>query len=154
VLPLKKILCPTDFSDPSYAALEHAVELATHFDSELCLLHVVPFSPVSPPDLMAVAVVPDDERLETAERQLREVAATRVPANVRVRCEVKMGYADKEIACAADDEHADLLVIATHGLTGWRHMVFGSTAEAIIRASHCPVLTIHHRPHDATEATE
>ncbi len=151
MLPLKKILCPTDFSEPSYAALDHAIELAAHFEAELCLLHIVPFLPASPPDLglgiLVVADRPSDaQRLDDATRRLLEVAAERVPPAIKVRCEVKMGYADKEIACAATDGNFDLLVIATHGLSGWRHLVFGSVAEAIVRQSRCPVLTVHAAP--------
>ena len=147
MLPLQKILCPTDFSEPSYAALDHAIELAAHFDAELCLLHIVPFSSASPPDFMALtAVLPDAERLDNAARLLHEVAAARVPSGVKACCEVKMGYPDKEITCAAEDENFDLLVIATHGLSGWRHLVFGSVAEAIVRQSRCPVLTVHAAP--------
>jgi universal stress protein A len=151
MLPLKKILCPTDFSEPSYAALGHAVELAAHFDAELCLLHVVPFSLASPADFTGISAVmmagpPDAERLDEATRLLQEAAASRVPSGVKSRCEVKMGYADKEIVCAAIDGNFDLLVIATHGLSGWRHMVFGSVAEAIVRQSRCPVLTVHATP--------
>ena len=147
MLPLKKILCPTDFSEPSYAALDHAVELAAHFEADLVLLHIVPFAPTVATSYLAVTPVPSDaERLDEATRRLLEVAAERVPSGVSARCEVKMGYADKEIACAADDGHFDLLVIATHGLSGWRHLVFGSVAEAIVRQLHCPVLTIHAAP--------
>ena len=151
MLPLKKILCPTDWSEPSYVALDGAIELAKHFDAELCLLHVVPFLPATPPDLafalIAVTdVASDAERLDEATRLLQKVAAERVPSGVRARCEVKMGYADKEIVCAAADGKFDLLVIATHGLSGWRHMVFGSVAEAIVRQTHCPVLTVHAAP--------
>jgi len=157
MLPLKKILAPTDFSEPSYAALDHAVELAAHFDAELCLLHVVPFSSGSPADFTGMTAVmtagpSDAERREDARRLLHEVAATRVPPSLTMRYEVKMGYADKEIACLAAAENCDLLVIATHGLSGWRHMVFGSVAEAIVRQARCPVLTVHATP-IAEEAT-
>ena len=142
----KKILCPTDWSEPSYAALAQAAELAGVFDAELCLLHVVPFAPVPSSDMMAMVVGPPDaQRLDEAKTKLQEVAA-RLPDGVKVRCEVKMGYADKEIACAAADDQFDLLVIATHGLSGWRHMVFGSVAEAIVRQVHCPVLTVRAAP--------
>jgi len=151
MLPLKKILAPTDFSEPSYLALDQAIELAGHFGAELCLLHVVPYLPATPPDLgigfIAVTdVAPDEERLQHAMQQLREIAQTRVPASVKARCEVKMGYPDKEIVCVAQDGHFDWLVIATHGLSGWRHMVFGSVAESIVRQARCPVLTVHATP--------
>jgi len=151
MLPLKKILAPTDFSEPSYEALEHAIELASHFDAELCLLHVIPFSSASPADFTGISAVmmtepPDAERQGDAMRLLQKVAEERVPSSVKAHCEVKMGYADKEIAYAAKVGNFDLLVIATHGLTGWRHMVFGSVAEAIVRQSRCPVLTVHATP--------
>lgn len=84
MLPLKRILCPTDFSEPSYAALEHAVELAAHFDAELCLLHVIPFSPASPADLTGISAVmmagpPDAERRDEAMRLLHKAVASRMP---------------------------------------------------------------------------
>lgn len=147
MLPLKKILCPTDFSEPSYAALRHAVELARHFNAELWLIHVVPFLPVAAPDLVVVAAVPSDaERMEEARKELAAAAAARVPGDVQAHSEVRMGYADKEIVCAAHDEGFDLVVIATFGNTGWRHLVFGSVAEAVVRQSRCPVLTVHAEP--------
>lgn len=144
----RKILCPTDFSEPSYAALDEAITLAQHFGAELGLLHVVPFSPAPSPDLMTiVATIPSDtERLNSALTQLCALAASRVPADVKAHCEVKMGYPDKEIACAVEDGGFDWLVIATHGLSGWKHLVFGSVAESIVRAVKCPVLTIHPAP--------
>lgn len=158
MLPLKKILCPTDFSTPSYVALEHAIELASHFDAELCLLHVVPFLPPTPPDLavafMAITdVASDSERKDDAMQLLRQLVEARVPSGIKTRCEVKMGYTDKEITYLANHENFDLLVIATHGLGGWRHLVFGSVAEAIVRQSHCPVLTVHDEP-ETTPTTE
>lgn len=158
MLPLKKILCPTDFSTPSYVALEHAIELASHFDAELCLLHVVPFLPPTPPDLavafMAITdVASDSERKDDAMQLLRQLVEARVPSGIKTRCEVKMGYTDKEITYLANHENFDLLVIATHGLGGWRHLVFGSVAEAIVRQSHCPVLTVHDEP-EITPTTE
>jgi nucleotide-binding universal stress UspA family protein len=151
MLPLKKILAPTDFSEPSYIALNQALELAEHFGAELCLLHVVPFLPATPPDLgigfLAINdVASDAQRLQHAMQHLQKIAAARVPSNIKTRCEVKMGFADKEIACVAEDEHFDWIVIATHGLSGWRHLVFGSVAEAIVRHAHCPVLTVHTAP--------
>lgn len=146
MLPFK-ILCPTDFSQPSFAAVDQAIELASHFRAELCLLHVVPFSPVSSPDPMAMmSIPPDAERMRDAAALLQEVVKERVPQGINVKCEVKMGYPDKEIACVVKDGGFDWLVIATHGLSGWRHMVFGSVAEAIVRDVRCPVLTVHGLP--------
>ena len=159
MLPLKKILYPTDFSTPSYVALKHAVELASHFDAELCLLNVVPFLEPTPPDLalafIAITdVASDAERKDDAMQQLRQLVEAHVPSNIKTRCEVKMGYADKEITYLATHENFDLLVIATHGLIGWRHLLYGSVAESIVRQSHCPVLTVHAEPEKEPETAQ
>jgi universal stress protein A len=140
----RKILCPTDFSEPSYAALEEAITLAAHFSAELGLLHVVPYSPPPSPDLKAMVIFqPDSDRLADALARLRELAASRVPDDVKVHYEVKLGYPDREIARAIEAGNFDWLVIATHGFSGWKHLVFGSVAEAIVRRVRCPVLTVH-----------
>jgi nucleotide-binding universal stress UspA family protein len=146
MLQITRILCPTDFSEASYAALETACEMGVHFGASLRLLHVVPFSPPFPTDLMVVAVASaaesDQERMDFAAQRLKEIMATRVPAELPVEADVKMGMADHEIVSAAEDTGSDLIVISTHGLTGWRHLAFGSVAESIVRRAHCPVLTI------------
>ena len=55
---------------------------------------------------------------------------------------IRYGDASREIVRIAREEEADVIVIATHGLTGWRHLVFGSVAEKVVRLAECPVLTI------------
>lgn len=156
MLPLKKIICSTDFSEPSLAALATACEFAKYFDAELQILHVVSFSPPFPSDMMVVAVpryYPSDaERIEEAQRQIQELIRQRVPNGVRVSAEVKMGHAANEIACAADESGADMIVIGTHGETGWRHLAFGSVTEKVVRLAQRPVLTVHSGPPTADSA--
>jgi len=144
MLTFKYILCPTDFSKPSSEGLKYAIELAAQFRAELILLHVVPVVPPLPPDPNFVFEVPEYERAlhEDAERKLRELAEEWVPKEVRVRTLIGHGDAGGEIVRIAEDERADLIVIATHGLTGWRRLVFGSVAERVVRTADCPVLTI------------
>jgi nucleotide-binding universal stress UspA family protein len=150
MLPLKKIVCPTDFSEPSLAALETACELAKHFDAELQVLHVVAFTPPFPSDMVVVAApnyYPSDaERIEEAQEQIANLIKRSVPEGVRVTSEVKMGYPANEINCAADESEADLIVIGTHGLSGWRHLLIGSVTEKVVRLAHRPVLTVHCAP--------
>jgi nucleotide-binding universal stress UspA family protein len=145
MLPLRKILCPTDFSEPSLHALRHACELAAHFGAELHLMHVLPLTPPFPSDLLVVAVrvESDAERETRAAHLLQQIIKEHVPDEVQATYSVKMGYAANEIAAAAEEGNADMLVISTHGITGWRHLAFGSVAETIVRLSHRPVLTIH-----------
>jgi nucleotide-binding universal stress UspA family protein len=147
MLPIKKIVCPTDFSEPSLAALETACELAKHFDAELRILHVIPFTPPFPTDMVVVAAPSyypsDSERIEEAHRQVANLIEHRVPREVRALPEVEMGHAANEIVCAAEDDGADIIVIGTHGASGWRHLAFGSVAEKVVRMAHRPVLTVH-----------
>lgn len=81
------------------------------------------------------------EMKESAEKQLA-IAAQNVPAELKSRTAIGTGDAADEIVRIAKTEAADLIVIATHGLTGWRHLVFGSVAEKVIRLADRPVLVI------------
>lgn len=149
--PFRKILFPTDFSDTSLAALSAAVEFAGESGGELLLVHVVPVETATPWDvppyadfgLAAMPVAEYEEKVRSeVRRRLDRLAADRVPPAVRSRVIVGRGEPAKEIVHLAEEEHADLIVIATHGWTGWRHFVFGSVAEKVIREAACPVLSI------------
>ncbi len=144
MLPLKKIVCPTDFSPASQAAISEALELAREFTAEILLVNVVPVLPPAPSDPNFVFEVPEYERAlhVDAERQLAALAADIAGKGVAVRTEVGHGDAGSEIVRMAKDDHADLIVIATHGMTGWRHVMFGSVAEKVVRLAHRPVLTV------------
>jgi len=140
MFPLKTILCPTDFSDPSFAALDTAGALAGYFDAELCVVHVL--GPLDP----RLGIVSRQEFEQTisadAAQKLREVVRERLPQDLNWRAVIKFGEAGQQILAAAQEEAADLIVISTHGLTGWRHLVFGSVAEKVARSAPCAVLTI------------
>ena|SRR5436190_1292730 len=151
MLPINTILCPLDFSEPSYKALQVAIEMATHFNAEVVLVNVVPAFPGIPADPgYAFAGTEEYEKAakEGAEKELA-TAAQRLPAELKSRTAIGLGEAADEIVRLAKSETADLIVVATHGLTGWRHLVFGSVAEKVIRLSEGPVLVI---PVHAAEA--
>jgi universal stress protein A len=140
----KFILCPTDFSEPSYEGLKYAIELAAQFRAELGVAHVLPVMPPLPTDPNYVFLVPEYERalhLE-ADEKLRVLMEERIPKEIVARPFIGHGDAGYEIVRIARDERADLIVIATHGLTGWRHLIFGSVAERVVRSAACPVLTV------------
>lgn len=144
MFPYRKILCPTDFSDLSDEALKVAGVLAARFEAELCVLHVV--TP-PPPDLAAVGYISANfrqENLTPAREQLEALVAERVPATVSTRTLLGYGGTVDEIERAVRGENADLIVLATHGLTGWRHLIYGSVTEETARIAPCPVLAIHH----------
>ncbi len=144
MLHLKKILCPLDFSEPSLEALVEASELATQFSAELLLAHVLPVLPALPPDPNFVFKVPEYERALhlDAEQNLRKLVESRLPKMTQVRTLIGHGDAGAEIVRIAKAEGVDLVVIATHGRTGWRHLAFGSVAEKVVRLASCSVLTV------------
>lgn len=150
MLPFRRILVTTDFSETSLEALPVAVEVASHFDAELLLVHVLPLDTPTPWDIppyadfgLASLPLPEYEAQVREEVQLRlaTIAAKRVHG-VTVRGLVGRGDAAAEVNRLATVEKADLIVLATHGWTGWRHLVFGSVAEKVLREAPCPVLSV------------
>lgn len=144
MLPIKLILCPTDFSAPACTCLKVASELADHFGAELLLVNVVPALPSVPPDPNYVFKIPEYEQYlhADAEKHLREEREKLVSKKVKVRTKVGHGSAAEEIVLIAKTEGADLIVISTHGSTGLERFVFGSVAEKVVRLAECPVLTV------------
>jgi nucleotide-binding universal stress UspA family protein len=144
MLPLRRIVCPTDFSPAAANGIAGATELSRHFQAELVLVHVLPVLPAVPSDPNFTFEVPEYERAlhADAERRLAALAADLGAHGTAVRTAIGHGDAGAEIVRLAADEAADLIVIATHGTTGWRHAMFGSVAEKVVRLARRPVLTI------------
>ena len=151
MLPFRRILCPTDFSEPSYKALRVANEFALHFSAALVVVYVVPVV-IDIPTSADFFIPSDIETMEAeAKKALQEVVEKRLSEKVRIRTKVAIGDPADEIVSAAADENADIIVIATHGLTGWRRFIFGSVAEKVVRLAQCPVLTIQSPPKEASD---
>ena len=136
----KKILVPLDFSASSELSVRVAEDLARANAGALILLHV--HEPIMGGDGELLAPFPLDEapefdlRLEAVKADL--VREGRVP--VEARCRV--GSAASEIMSLAREEGADLIVMGTHGRTGFKHLILGSVAERVVRKAPCPVLTL------------
>ena len=139
---VKKILCPTDFSDASKQAIEFAVSLAEKFGAEIHLVHVVPPMPHLEPSVTAHFDVPEYERMLSADAKKNLSAAAKSIAKVKTHEILANGNPAEEILRAAEEKGIDLIVIATAGHTGWDRVVFGSVAEKVVRRARCPVLTI------------
>jgi len=145
MLPLKKILWPTDFSPPAEEGLNTALELATQFSAEMLLVHVV-----APMPTMYGAAAPTgfhipsvlEELHESAIKSLEEIRRARIPAEIKSRACVVNGRPAPEIVRLAAQEKADIIVMPTHGESGWQRFVFGSVAEKVVRLADCPVLTV------------
>ena len=145
MLPVKRILCPTDFSEPSRRGVEVANELAVHFSAKLLLINVItPMHPVGPPGVpLAYNIAEYYKEMEgLATRALEELAKEKVSNELKAERIIVHGPAADEITKCADSEKVDMIVIATHGWTGWRRLIFGSVAERVVRLAACPVLTV------------
>jgi nucleotide-binding universal stress UspA family protein len=142
VLDVKKILCPTDFSEPSKRAVALALSIAEKFEAQIYFVHVVLEIPRLAPSRTAHFDVPEYQRLlrSDAEKQLAEVAKS--VTTVKTHTLLREGNAADGILKAADENAVDLIVIATAGATGWEHLIFGSVAEKVVRRARCPVLTV------------
>jgi nucleotide-binding universal stress UspA family protein len=143
----KKILVPMDFSASSIAALATASEMAQQFHAELYLLHVIPMLPIVTGMEFPTAFYPGQEFLADAETD----AATRFTGfvdnlagqGVEASSKVEVGNdVVGNVLMVLEREHADLLVISTHGMSGWRPVVFGSIAEKVVKLAECPVLLL------------
>lgn len=147
MLPFKKILYPTDFSQPAEEALRAAREMALHFSAGLLIVHVVPPIPVvSSPAVPTTFNVPlyQQELVQSSRKLLDDWVKNKVTSGkLSVTPLLLHGDAAEKILQAARESGPDLIVMATHGQTGWRRFVFGSVAEKVVRMAPCPVLTIH-----------
>ena len=145
---IKRILAPTDFSDRAEKAVRYAMAFAKQFGATLCLLHVVPVTPMGGEFGAMEYPMPLGDMNEASERQLAAFKAKIVRNEVPCELLVRTGHVMSEIVGAAAELQIDLLVIATHGFTGLKHVLLGSTAENVIRHAPCPVLTVRELEHD------
>ena len=149
-LSLKLILAPVDFSGFSRNAVDAAAELASRFGGQLLLVHVVPAIPDLPEGVSIFKEGEYDRSVQdTASQRLLDLAASLAGRNRVVRTE--LGNANDvgmEIVRIAERDHADMIVIATHGITGWRHIAFGSVAKKVVEEARCPVLVLRAQESD------
>lgn len=147
MIEIRRIVCPTDFSPTAQRAAQYAAEIARSFGAEIVLLHVIPEMNYPTRSLGMVTAFPNlrEELHKRAQEELGK-ARTALGTAVTVRTELRDGDAYAQILDCANTAKADLVVIGTHGHTGFRHMLLGSTAEKVVRLATCPVMTVR-TPH-------
>lgn len=145
MLPVKKIITTTDFSQPALNGVNAAVELAQTFDADLILVHVTqPVQTASGATTMAGYHLPkvEEEIREEVTQLADKLVASDIPDGIRSDVRILRGKPAQEIADLAEKEAADLIVIASRGEATWKKALFGSVAEGVVRHAECPVLTI------------
>lgn len=147
---IRRILIPTDFSEPARQAQAYAIALAEKFGSELHLMHIVPEVVIPFPDASTSWTMPatfQKDQLKSAETRLLQQLDTQWAKNHVVIQTTKVGSPVEEIVSYAKETDIDLIVIGTHGYSGFAHFLLGSVAEKIVRMATCPVLTVHPKGH-------
>ena len=149
-ISLKRILVPIDFSPLSKKALQYSLRFAEEFRAGLTLLHVMEadIPPAFDGFMIAQPIVADGNHAKCANRLKDLASSMAVRGSNRVESAVRTGLAAYEIVEAAKEFAVDLIVIATHGYTGWKHFAIGSTAERVVRAAPCPVLVVRQKEHE------
>lgn len=142
MLPLRNILVPIDFSEHSDLAFRVACTMARDTNATIIALHVM----IPPTIVYGEGVVPPVPEDYPAEWQ-RKLEAIEAPTpNVVVDHELIEGDPAKQILDAARVHHCDLIVMGTHGRTGFGRLILGSVAEKVMRKAPCPVLTVRAQP--------
>ena len=138
-----KVLLPIDFSPSSKTALEMATDLALHFHAELFLVNVVPFFSTFTSEYAVPQVQFQQEEKTRAERHLAKACAVLTTKGVKAGSSVEV--ANDIAGCimkVVEREHIDMVVISTHGISGWHPLVFGSIAEKVVKLAECPLLLL------------
>lgn len=142
----KNILVPIDFSPHSEQVLDYAVELAGKLDATVHLINVIGIPALGVPELgVAVASAAIDMVVTENQRALDKLVEERRATGRMGQALLRTGDARDLILHAAEEVHADLVVMATHGRRGLSRALLGSVAESVVRTSPVPVLTVRVR---------
>lgn len=151
-MKIEKILFPTDFSTGSEHAFAYAADMARKYGARLFVVHVfydiIRTTEWYVPDLPLENL--DKDMAESAERQLNAFCDKLDCGGAEVERKVLRGTPFREIVRYAEENAVDLIVIGTHGRTGIDRVLFGSTAEQVVRRAGCPVLSVRLPSHRAT----
>ena len=154
MIEIQRILCPIDFSEYSRHALDHAVALARWYGSTITVLHVFSTTPVAAfapgmPNFEPIVLTSADRDQLLVD--VKRFIDTESAPGVSIDAEIREGDAVGEILSLATE--ADLLVLGTHGRSGFERLLLGSVTEKLLRKASCPVLTVPRRHPDAVPAT-
>lgn len=145
---LKEILVPIDFSECSLKALQYALPLAREHGAAITLLHVV--NPVYLAGELGGTDYPslEAEMRASADKELSRLVVDEIHGDVPADTRLCAGSPETNIIAVAKSLPADLIVIATHGRTGLKHLFLGSVVEHVVRRAPCPVLVVREHEHE------
>jgi nucleotide-binding universal stress UspA family protein len=155
MIEIRRILCPIDFSDYARRALDHAIAIARWYEATVTVLHVFSPAPVAAVGLGPLVSEPIPLAPVDRDRLLADTKAfaeTESAPGITIEAVVREGTTAAEILEQAASMKADLLVIGTHGRSGFERLLLGSVTEKVLRKARCPVLTVPSQSPDAVPA--
>jgi universal stress protein A len=144
MLHVQKILVPIDFSTPCNKAFQYALGFAHQFGAQIVMIHVIEPAGAAEPSLTEGTPRTQNEAA-LAEEKMQALANAARDGSLHIASGIRRGVATHEIVQAAAALDVDLIIMATHGLRGWKHFGLGSTADRVARAAPCPVLVVRER---------
>lgn len=139
----RQILCPTDFSETAFHAMGYAFEMANFYSVGIRLLHVVD-KPFGDKHTRVLALTPEElaSRMEAeAADQMRQLIGT-LDKGLTVEGVIRHGHAAEQILITAEKINAGMIVMASHGRTGFEHFLHANIAEEVANKAKCPVLVV------------
>ncbi len=142
----KRVLWPTDFTELSLHAGHYARGFSELSGAQIHIVHVIP--PPLIPDVSVIIptdvpiAVSEQELIAASDEMLERLVKTHFDNDPKIIRAARTGSPWTEVCRYANENEIDLIVVATHGHTGWRHTLLGGTAERIIQHAPCPVLTV------------
>ena len=144
MLTIRRILVPVDFTETAERAFQYAVELARKFDASVTVLHAYQIPAYGFPDAAIIASAELATQMANAgQARLDSLIDSNKTSGISMTAILRDGVPWEEIKAVAEEVHADLIVIGTHGRRGLARALLGSVAENVIRTSNLPVLVIH-----------
>lgn len=142
---INNILCTTDFSELSLEALRYAVKLSENCKAKIHLIHILPSFPFSqmPFEYQDNTLNIEELTEKNSREEIMKIAKEHIPENLESEYHIiKDNSAYQGIINYAEENNINLIVITTHGFGGFKHAVFGSTTERVVRLAPCPVLSL------------
>lgn len=152
-MKVERILFPTDFSEGALHALSYAVDLAKHYHARLYIIHVI-YDLTRATGMHVPHISQDDMYKELnawATNELEKCCVEETRGFSDIEKVIVKGIPYEEILKCASDNKIDMIVIGTQGRSGLERVIFGSTAERVVRKAPCPVMTVRVPEHRKTQ---
>jgi nucleotide-binding universal stress UspA family protein len=143
MVEIRNILCAVDFSEISPKVASYAYTLARALNAKIHVIHVAPSQELHGSFEIPMPFI--QSYIEEIASQAVNKMSSFIQENFKMleaKGRILRGYADEEILSYAMEQHVDLIIIGTHGRKGPDRVLFGATAEKVVKASKTPVLTI------------